>query len=116
VKRVAAFVSTVLLSATATVLLMGVPTLGTAEEQPLTLSASVRLTDLDLSSETGLRAARDRIRYVAEQLCNELGEPPSRGVYDFADCVSFASSEPLRRLGTLANPNSGRAVADAGAH
>lgn len=96
------FVSTFLLPVTAMVLL-GAATLGTAGEQPTTRSASVKLDDLDLSSETGLRAARGRIRHLAQQLCNELGEPPIRGVYDFADCVGLASSEPLRRLKGLSD-------------
>jgi UrcA family protein len=110
-KSVSGFASTFLLPATASVLLIGVATLGTAEEQPITLSASVRLNDLDLSSARGLRAARDRIRHLAQQLCNELGEPAFREVYDFADCIGAASGEPLRRLDTMARQNSTRQVA-----
>lgn len=115
-KRLPTLLTVTLLPVTTAVMVLATSTVATAAGQPVTLSASVRLSDLDLSSETDRRAARDRIRQLAEQLCDELGESTTSVVYDFADCVSAASSQALRRLASIARQKSPRQVAKTESH
>jgi UrcA family protein len=66
---------------------------------PDTRVAKVSLAGLDLSTPEGARAARDRLKIVAERLCLELGDDRKidfQAVY-FA-CVHEALADAVRRI------------------
>ena len=78
-----------------------------ADQSALTAPANsvteVSLTDLDLSTPTGMRLARDRLQSVAERVCADRGgghEPPysQRGVQA---CVAGTVATTLRQIDSL---------------
>jgi UrcA family protein len=71
------------------------------------ISATVSLSDLDVSTPEGARAASARVAKVAQRLCRKLGD--TRRVSDsatYADCYRETLANALRRLNVpvLAGP------------
>lgn len=88
-------------TAAAAACLISVASVGLADERASTVSARVSVADLDLSSESNIRTAKDRIRRQAVELCNGLGEFSTPAVFDFADCVSVSVRDGVLRLNSL---------------
>ncbi|HME41190.1 MAG TPA: UrcA family protein [Steroidobacteraceae bacterium] len=62
-------------------------------------SATVRIADLDLSTDKGMQAARDRIHDTARKLCNQLINPWSISHEpDFVQCVNEATTGAVAQL------------------
>ena len=62
-------------------------------------SATVRIADLDLSTEKGMKAARDRIYDTAKHLCQQVIDPWSISHQpDFVQCVNDATTAAVAQL------------------
>jgi UrcA family protein len=62
-------------------------------------SAAVSLADLDLSTEKGMQAARDRLHQTARWLCQRVVNPWSLSHQsDYVRCVNNATSAAVARL------------------
>ena len=68
-------------------------------EPPRTLESKVSLSDLDLSTPEGVRAAHKRLRQKAEYLCRQLGDSV-RTTYRWthAACVQATLADAIQRL------------------
>jgi UrcA family protein len=68
-------------------------------EPPRTLESKVSLSDLDLSTPEGVRAAHKRLRQKAEYLCRQLGDSV-RTTYRWthATCVQATLADAIQRL------------------
>ena len=66
---------------------------------PRTLDSKVSLSDLDLSTPEGVRAAHKRLRQKAEYLCRQLGDSV-RTTYRWthATCVQATLADAIQRL------------------
>src|SRR5215472_7766822 len=65
------------------------------------LESKVSLSDLDLSTPEGVRAAHKRLRHRAENLCHQLGDSTSasfRWTYD--TCVKETLANAIQQLNT----------------
>jgi len=63
------------------------------------MSATVSLTDLDLRSEKGMQAARERLQKAARKLCDRAVDPWSMsGHTDYLQCVDDTTSAALAQL------------------
>ena len=66
---------------------------------PRTLDSKVSLSDLDLSTPEGVRAAHKRLRHKAEHLCHQLWDSTSasfRWTYDA--CVKETLADAIQQL------------------
>ena len=62
-------------------------------------SEAVSLADLDLSTEKGMQAARDRIHQTARRLCQRVVNPWSLSHQtDYVRCVNDATSAAVGKL------------------
>jgi UrcA family protein len=84
-------------------LLIMLPGIGLADRQsansPYTVSTTVSLSDLDLATPQGMRAARDRLAKQALRLCLKLSD--TRKVSDrqsVADCTRATLAAALGKL------------------
>ena len=69
-----------------------------AARTPHTLESTVSLSDLDLSTAQGVRAAHERLRAKAEYLCRQLWDDASATYrWSYAACVkkTLADAVPL---------------------
>ena len=70
-----------------------------AAQAPHTLESKVSLSDLDLSTQEGLRAAHKRLRGKAEYLCHQLWDVTSASFrWTYAACVKETLAQALQRL------------------
>jgi UrcA family protein len=70
-----------------------------AHQPPATRVAKVSLTDLDLSTPEGARAAYERIKTTAKRLCFQLADP--RKVDDrvlYNECLIETLADTVRRI------------------
>ena len=76
---------------------------------PRTLESKVSLSDLDLSTPEGVRAAHKRLRQKAEYLCRQLGDSV-RTTYRWthAACVQATLADAIQRLNVPALVATGR--------
>ena len=66
---------------------------------PRTLDSKVSLSDLDLSTPEGVRAAHKRLERKAEYLCRQLGDSVSTTYrWTHAACVQATLADALQRL------------------
>jgi len=64
-----------------------------------TLESRVSLSDLDLSTPEGVRAAHKRLRQKAEYLCRQLGDSVSTSYrWTHAACVRATLADAIQRL------------------
>jgi len=64
-----------------------------------TLEATVLLSDLDLSTPAGVRAAHKRLRKKAESLCRQLWDSASATYrWTYAACVQATLADAVRQL------------------
>jgi len=62
-------------------------------------SAAVSLADLNLSTEKGMQAARDRIRDTARKLCGKVVDPWGLAHHDdYVRCVSEATTAAVGKI------------------
>jgi UrcA family protein len=62
-------------------------------------SAVVSLADLDLSTEKGMQAARERVHDAARQLCSKVVNPWSLSHHpDYVQCVDDATANAVTQL------------------
>jgi UrcA family protein len=66
-----------------------------AESAP---QVTVRYDDLNLSSEAGIKALTQRIRYAAKIVCSELGTREIQDVTEHDKCVRDATDSALTRV------------------
>jgi UrcA family protein len=70
-----------------------------ASGAPVQRHMSVSLTDLDLTSAVGARAAQERLHQAARRLCFELSDSEDLGHQPhFVECVDQALAGALRQL------------------
>jgi len=66
---------------------------------PRTLDSKVSLSDLDLSTPEGVRAAHKRLERKAEYLCRQLGDSVSTTYrWTHAACVQATLADAIERL------------------
>lgn len=66
---------------------------------PHTLESAVSLSDLDLSTAEGVRAAHKRLNSKAEHLCRQLWDDVSATYrWSFAACVKKTLADAVQRL------------------
>ena len=66
---------------------------------PRTLESRVSLSDLDLSTPEGVRAANKRLRQKAEYLCRQLGDSVRTSYrWTHAACVQATLADAIERL------------------
>ena len=87
-----------------------VPVSTTADQRAVTSGlsrvADVPLTDLDLSTPAGMRAARERLQAMAQSVCAEPAK--SRGLprqANFATCVDSTVAAHLKQIDALGQDN-----------
>jgi UrcA family protein len=62
-------------------------------------SATVSLVGLDLSTEQGLKTARDRLLVAARQLCGKVVDPWSVSHHpDYVNCVDSATADAMGQI------------------
>jgi len=62
-------------------------------------SAMVSVADLDLSTDKGMQAARDRLNATARQLCEKVIDPASLSIHsDYVHCVDEATTAAVAQL------------------
>jgi UrcA family protein len=66
-----------------------------AESMP---QVTVRYDDLNLSSESGIKALKLRIRHAAEIVCGEVDTREIRGLTQHLNCVHDAADTALTRV------------------
>ncbi len=67
-------------------------------------TANLPLAGLDLSQAADVEIARDRIRHVAQKLCNRMWDPLSLSQHaTFLDCVDRATAAAEPKLQRLAS-------------
>ena len=64
---------------------------------------TVRYDDLNLSSESGINALRQRIRHAAEMVCGEVDAREIRGSTQHLKCVRDAADTALTRVNWRGN-------------
>jgi len=73
---------------------------------PLTRVETVSFADLDLSTPEGARAAHERLRKIAGNLCFKVGDASQLShVTNFNACVDDAMASALPKIEELANKN-----------
>jgi UrcA family protein len=71
----------------------------TAYTAPVTRSAKVSLADLDLATEEGQSAARERLHQVARRLCSQVADSVSLAHQpNFVACVQDTLTAALRQV------------------
>ena len=62
-------------------------------------TATVSVADLDLSTDKGMQAARDRLNATARQLCEKVIDPASLSIHsDYVHCVDEATTAAVAQL------------------
>ena len=62
-------------------------------------SAKVSIADLDLSTDQGMQAARDRLHATAQRLCEKVVDPSSLSIHsDYAHCVDETTTAAVAQL------------------
>lgn len=62
-------------------------------------TATVSVADLDLSTDKGMQAARDRLNATARRLCEKVVDPASLSIYsDYVHCVDEATTAAVAQL------------------
>ena len=62
-------------------------------------TATVSVADLDLSTDKGMQAARDRLYATARRLCQKVVDPSSLSIHsDYAHCVDEATTAAVAQL------------------
>ena len=64
---------------------------------------TVRYDDLNLSSESGMNALKQRIRHAAEIVCGEVDTRDTRGLTQHFKCVRDAADTALTRVNWRGN-------------
>jgi UrcA family protein len=68
-------------------------------QTPHVLESKVSLSDLDLSTPEGVRAAHKRLRHKAEHLCHQLGDSTSASFrWTYAACVQETLANAIQQL------------------
>jgi len=68
-------------------------------ETPHTLESRVSLSDLDLSTPEGVRAAQNRLRKKAEYLCRQLWDDVTASYrWSYAACVKKTLASAIQQL------------------
>jgi len=63
------------------------------------VSATVSVADLDLSTDKGMQAARDRLHATARRLCEKVVDPSSLSHHsDYVHCVDEATTAAVAQL------------------
>ena len=91
--------------------LFGIVPVGTIADQRVTTAAASRvaevsLADLDLSTQAGMRAARERLHLMAQRACAESAD--NRGLPsqpNFVACVDSTLASALRQINALRQTN-----------
>lgn len=66
-------------------------------------TATVSIADLDISTQGGMRAARDRLQATARRLCLQVADPKDRSSHDnFLACIDETMTAALQQLQRLA--------------
>lgn len=75
-----------------------------ADEVPVARSKQVSLAGLDLATQSGAGAARERMQQAARKLCQAVSDELDLShVANFNKCVKQAMAEALPRLDVLVN-------------
>ncbi len=62
-------------------------------------SATVSVVDLDLSTDQGMQAARDRLSATARKLCEKVVDPSSLSIHsDYVHCVDESTTAAVAQL------------------
>jgi UrcA family protein len=65
-------------------------------------AATVSLAGLDLSTDTGRQAARDRVFKTAQRLCERVVNPWSMSAHqDYLHCVDASVADAIEKMQTL---------------
>ena len=75
-----------------------------ADELPVSRSKQVSFAGLDLSTQSGVRAARDRVHQAARKLCQAVSDELDLShVTNFNKCVDQAMSGAMPHFDALVN-------------